>query len=459
MRQNYKLVSMITRKIDAFLEDFFHTDSRSALLLTGARQVGKTYSIRQFGTKNYAHFVEINFIDQPDAAAIFTKGKNGAEEILLRLSAFVNQDLVPNQTLIFFDEVQEVPEVLTAIKFLVDDGRFRYVLSGSLLGVHFQDLRSVPVGYVQIKQMYPLDLYEFCQAIGVQPTILEHLQNAFEKEIEVDPVVHEQMLNVVRTYLVVGGMPAAVDTYLNTRNIRQVVLQQQSILMLYRKDIAKYDKPNKLYIESIFDGIAPQLSAKNKRYIVSRLSSFAKFERLENSFLWLCDAGVALPTFNVEEPKSPLLLSSSRSLFKLFANDVGLLAAQYANHIQIKILSGDDHINFGAVYENLVAQELTAHNFQLFYFNSKKQGEIDFIIEHPNGCLPIEVKSGKDYERHAALNNILQNEEYNIKQAYVVCNGNVKKEGRVIYYPIYMTMFMHQSLPSMIFQPDISNII
>ena len=447
---------MLARKIEKFLDEFYDKKEKKALLITGARQVGKTFSIREFG-KRYESFVEINFFENKSACSLFENAKS-SDEILLRLSLLTEQKLIPGKSLIFLDEVQECRELITAIKFLVEEGSYQYVLSGSLLGVDLKDIRSIPVGYMDIIEMYPLDFEEFAVANGVSERVLHLLQSAFEKEQEVDEVIHEKMMDLFRLYLIVGGMPAVVSKYIDSNNLQEVIHEQKSILEAYKKDISKYDSENKLYLEDIFSLIPSELNCKNKRFILKNLNENFKFSRYSNSFVWLKDAGVALPTFCVEEPAVPLLLSKATNLFKLFLSDVGLLAAMYMDNIQIKVLNKEKDINFGSVYENVAAQELRAHGFDLFYFNSKKQGELDFIVEKGGEVLPIEIKSGKDYTKHAALNNILDNDKYRIPTAYVFHNGNVSRNGKIVYYPVYMLMFVQKekALSDPIYKLDLS---
>lgn len=433
---------MLKRKIDSYIRNYYES-TRNALLITGARQIGKTFSIREFG-KSYKSFIEINFVDNPDAAEVF-KGAKSSSDILLRLSAITATPLVKGETLIFFDEVQKCPEIVTAIKFLVDEGSYRYILSGSLLGVELTDLRSEPVGYMGVKDMYPLDFEEFISCVGVNENVISSLRDAWDRRMPADQFIHAKMMELFRLYLVVGGMPAAVSKYIESNNLQEVMAVQQDIIRLYKRDIAQYDPDNKLYIEEIFDLIPPELNAKNKRFILKRLNENVKFERYRNSFLWLKNAGVALPVYNIEEPKIPLLLARSRNLFKLFQNDIGLLAAQYSEGIQLRIIKGDKSINFGSVYENAVAQELVAHGVEPYYYNNKKRGELDFVIELGGRVLPIEVKSGKDYAAHRALSNIMDCGEYDLPQAVVFNNDNLHIEGRIVYAPVYMVMFVAKS--------------
>lgn len=432
---------MLKRKIDNYIRNYYKT-TRNALLVTGARQTGKTFSIREFG-KTFKSFIEINFVDNPEAAEAFRDAK-GSADILLRLSAITSVPLIKGETLIFFDEVQKCPEIVTAVKFLVDEGSYRYILSGSLLGVSLKDLRSEPVGYMGVVDMYPLDFEEFISAVGINGNVIAALRNSWENRIPVDGFLHTKMMELFRLYLVTGGMPAAVSKYLESNNLQEVMAIQQDIIRLYKRDIAQYDPDNKLYIEDIFNLIPPELNAKNKRFILKRLNENAKFERFQNSFLWLKNAGVAIPVYNVKEPKMPLLLARSRNLFKLFQSDIGLLAAQYAEGIQLRIIKGDKDINFGSIYENAVAQELTAHSLTPYYYNNKKRGEIDFVIETGGKILPIEVKSGKDYETHHALSNIMDCGEYELDEAIVLNNENLYVKGKVTYAPIYMIMFLQK---------------
>lgn len=454
---------MISRKIDGIIANHFKT-SKSALLLTGARQTGKTYAIRKYAETNKLNLIEINFLEDISANKIFSGAKN-AKDVLLRISAYTRRKTSNTDTLVFFDEVQQCPEIITWIKFLVDEGSCRYALSGSMLGVELKDIRSVPVGYMTIKEVYPLDLMEFSMALGLTEGVLASMRDCWERQMPVDAVVHDSMMRLVRLYLVVGGMPAAVQAYLDTNDLNVVEEKQQEILSLYRWDISQYDLDNKLKIREIFDLIPSELDAKNKRFILKKLNEHARFSKYEDSVLWLKDAGVALPTYNVKEPAVPLKLNEQRNLFKLFLNDLGLLACQYASGIQMKMLNDEVSVNNGAIYENLVAQELVAHGFGgyehcVYYFSNKRQGELDFIFEQEGKVVPIEVKSGKDYERHHALNNVVGNPNYAIARAYVLCNGNMETRDKIIYAPIYMTMFIEkkQLVKNQIFHLDMTGL-
>lgn len=449
---------MLKRKISDYLESYFTPNRREALLITGARQVGKSYAIREFGKSHYSSFIEINLLEDSIARTSISKASN-SKDLLLRITAIASQPLIKGKTLIFFDEVQVVPEIVTAIKFLVEEGSYQYVLSGSLLGIGLKRISSMPVGYLTVKEMYPLNLEEFYRACGISDNIFSVLEEAFKAEREIDSIIHRKLMELFRLYLIVGGMPAVVQTYLDTNDIKKVVNKQREILSMYVEDISQYDINNKLYIKDIFNLIPAELNNPNKRFILKNLNENTKFSRLEDSFIWIREAGVAIGVYNIEEPKLPLELAKLRNLFKLFSNDVGLLACQYADGIQLRILNNDIDINYGSIYENAVAEELYSHGLKLYYFNSKKQGELDFVIKLDDKLLPIEVKSGKNYLRHNALKNVIENKDYDIEKAYVLYNENIKRVGNIVYLPIYLMMFIkNREIEKLIWKIDLSSL-
>lgn len=420
--------------------------------------VGKSYAIREFGKSHYSSFIEINLLEDSIARTSISKASN-SKDLLLRITAIASQPLIKGKTLIFFDEVQVVPEIVTAIKFLVEEGSYQYVLSGSLLGIGLKRISSMPVGYLTVKEMYPLNLEEFYRACGISDNIFSVLEGAFKAEREIDSIIHRKLMELFRLYLIVGGMPAVVQTYLDTNDIKKVVNKQREILSMYVEDISQYDINNKLYIKDIFNLIPAELNNPNKRFILKNLNENTKFSRLEDSFIWIREAGVAIGVYNIEEPKLPLELAKLRNLFKLFSNDVGLLACQYADGIQLRILNNDIDINYGSIYENAVAEELYSHGLKLYYFNSKKQGELDFVIKLDDKLLPIEVKSGKNYLRHNALKNVIENKDYEIEKAYVLYNENIKRVGNIVYLPIYLMMFIkNREIENLIWKIDLSSL-
>lgn len=430
---------MLYRKMMNRMKEFYLKSEKRALIIDGVRQCGKSFIIREFGRSNYEVFSEINILEKPMAKEILEKSKN-SEELLFRLSAISDVKLVPGKTLIFIDEVQEAKNLLTWIKFLVEDNRYRYILSGSLLGLELNDIRSMPVGFADIYRMYPLDLEEFFIALGVSPEIMDHVKTCFEERKPVDPFIHDRLRSLFNLYLIVGGMPAAVQAYIETNDLSEVVGIQQAIVKLYCIDMAKYDQEDKLMIRETFDRIPPELSKQNKRFIASNVNGQFRIDRKENTFVWLEKSGIALPTYNATEPKWPLLLSKESRLFKLFLCDTGLLSSMTMDGIQQQILADEIDIKKGGIYENFAAQELQAHGYRLFYYNNKKRGELDFLFEEESRVIPLEIKSGKGYKRHSALANIFDVKDYGLKEAYVVHNGNLEVKNNIIYIPEYMMM-------------------
>ena len=433
--------TMLKRKIWSKLEAFKANADKKTLLLTGARQVGKTYIVEQFAKARYKSFVEINFVEDSAAKAIFHDVAD-EKDVLRRITAYAQGKIIPGETLVLFDEVQECPEAVTYAKFLVDKGGCHYIYSGSLLGVELKNVRSVPVGYMDEEEMFPLDFEEFLTANGESEDVISEAKAAFEGRRAVDAFIHDRLMRYFKLYLVVGGMPAAVQKYVDTNDLAAVAAEQRFVIRAYRRDISKYDPDHALRIREIYDLLPSELASENKRFKLSGAVPDSRFSRVEDGFLWLKNAGVAIPSYCTEEPKPPLRLSEKRNLFKLFANDVGLLAAMYAEGIQLRILAGETAFNIGAVYENAVAQELKTHGFNLSYYHSKKRGELDFVVENVGHAIPIEVKSGKDYKRHNALRNVLADGNYPINEAIVLSNENVERVGKITYAPVYMAMFV-----------------
>lgn len=432
---------MLKRKIE---KDIMHwiEGSDKALLIYGVRQAGKTFIVRECLKAAGCDYIEFNLIRQPEIVDILD-GATGIDDLILKLSLYSDKKIVPGKTFFFFDEIQKYKEIVTKIKFLVDDKRFRYILSGSLLGVEIVNLKSAPVGYLQTLNMYPLDFEEFLQIFNVGEPVLDRLRDAFSTKTPVDEVIHGKIMEMFNLYLIIGGMPAAVEKYRATGSIDDVMDEHRAIIEQYKLDFTQYEEENrKLIITHIYELIPAELNEKNKRFMIADIKKRLRYDRVEDSFTWLWKAGVALGAFNTTEPTVPLMLNEKCTLFKLFLSDVGLLTTIYGKACKLEIVSKEKDINKGAVYENVVAQELHAHGYPLYYYNSKKKGELDFVIEHAGRALPIEVKSGKNYERHSALDNVMAVDEYGIKESYVFTNDNVRADGKLTYFPIYMIMFL-----------------
>jgi len=435
---------MLQRKIEKQLWNWLKNDNK-ALLIEGARQVGKTSVIRKVLEDAKQYYVEFNLIDQPEIVGLFKNIEN-SDDLIVNLSLLTNKKLIKGETVLFFDEIQEYKEIVTKIKFLVDEGDFRYIFSGSLLGIELKNIKSAPVGYLRTLTMYPMDFEEFLQLYNFTDELKETLCKAFKTRTPINETLHEKLMQIFRMYLIVGGMPAAVKKFRDTKDLEDVVAEHEDIIMQYKKDFTKYEAEEKrLYLTRIYDLIPAELNTKNKRFNFADLQKGLRFERSEDDFIWLEKAGVAMSAYNTSEPLVPLKLNEKSSLFKFFLSDVGMLTTLYGKATKLKILNNEEDINCGAIYENVAAQELLAHRYSLFYYNTKKQGEVDLMIEYEGEVLPIEIKSGKIYQRHSALNNLMEIENYAIKQAFVFSNYNIEVKGKIVYYPIYMLMFLNEN--------------
>ena len=432
---------MLKRKIEKDIEKWIE-NSEKALLVYGVRQAGKTFIIRECLKRNGCEYIEFNLINQPEIVEIL-RDSTGIDDLILKLSLYSEKKIILGKTIFFFDEIQRYKEIVTKIKFFVEDKRFRYILSGSLLGVEIVNLKSAPVGYLQALNMYPMDFEEFLQIFNVDETIINNLRNCFITKTKVDEIIHNKIMEMFNIYLIIGGMPAAVERYRNTENIDDVMEEHRAIIEQYKLDFTQYEEENrKLIITHIYELIPAELNEKNKRFMIADINKNLRYDRISDSFVWLWKSGVALGVFNTTEPTIPLMLNEKSALFKLFISDVGLLTTIYGKSCKLKIVNKEGDINKGAVFENVVAQELHAHGYPLYYYNSKKFGEIDFIVEQNGKSLPIEVKSGKAYNKHSALNNLMNAKEYGIEEAFIFTNDNVKIEGKLNYLPIYMVMFL-----------------
>lgn len=434
---------MLYRKIEKEICKWIANDKK-ALLIDGARQVGKTYIIRKVLENENCEYIEFNLLKTPSLVDLLVKSET-VDDLIANLSLFADKPFHRGKTFLFFDEIQEFKELATKIKFWVDEGSFRYVFSGSLLGVELKNIKSAPVGYLKTFTMYPLDFEEFLQIYNFSQDLRASLYRSFAERKPVNESVHERMMQIFNMYLNVGGMPSAVETFKETRNLEDVISEHNDIVMQYKKDFTRYEtEDRKPYLTKIYDLIPAELNNSNKRFNFADLKKGLQYSRSEDNFIWLANAGVALPVYNVAAPAIPLLLNAKSSLFKLFLSDVGMLTTLYGRATKKQLLSDDQDINNGALYENVVAQELKVHGFKLYYYNSKKFGELDFVIEYKGKVLPIEVKSGKNYQRHSALSNVMEISNYSIEEAFVLSNFNVEVKGNIVYYPIYMLMFIEE---------------
>lgn len=433
---------MLKRKIESSIASWVKHDTK-ALLIDGARQVGKTYIIRKMLKELGCAYIEFNLIQSPELINLLAKSES-VDDMITNLSLFTDKPFVKGKTFIFIDEIQEFKEITTKVKFWVDEGSFRYIFSGSLLGVALKNITSAPVGYLKTLTMYPMDFEEFLQVYHFTEALKASLHKCFAQRIPVNEVVHERLMQIFNTYLNVGGMPAAVQKFSETRNLEDVMREHTDIVAQYKRDFTKYEiEEKRIYLTQIYDLIPAELNKSNKRFIFADLKKGLRHEKSAEDFLWLSNAGVALPVYNITAPAIPLKINENSSLFKFFLSDVGMLTTLYGKATKMRIISDHPDINFGAMYENVAAQELKAHGMTLYYYNSKRFGELDFVVEYKGKVLPVEIKSGKDYKRHSALSNIMEISNYAIDEAFIFTNYNVEVKGNYIYYPIYMLMFLH----------------
>lgn len=438
---------MLFRKIEAQIEDHLKSDSRAIMLIDGARQVGKTYIIRHVGQKLFDNYIELNLVEDYVGARLFANAKT-VEDFYLAVSMLAGDRMKEKEnTLIFIDEIQAYPHLLTLLKFLAQDDRFTYIASGSLLGVTLAQTTSIPMGSIRMVRMFPLDFEEFLYANGMNALVVSSLRKKYERQESLDEATHAKVLDMFRKYLLVGGMPDAVNAFVAEKNIQRVRQIQSEIYAYYAADASKYDDGRKLKIRRIYDLIPSNLENKKKRVVAQSIENKRgkTFADYQDEFDYLISAGIALSVQAISAPVFPLIQSSGKNLLKLYLNDVGILSGiLYGNNIQA-ILSDEESINLGSVYECVVASELIAHGHKLFYYDNRTKGEVDFLIDDYDSlsAVPIEVKSGKDYTVHSALNAFVSNEDYHVKKAIVLSNEReITTKNKITYLPIYDIMFL-----------------
>ena len=437
---------MLYRKIESTIESHLKSDSKKILLIDGARQVGKTYIIRYVGQKLYDNFIEINMVEDSLGDRLFANTKT-VEDFYLQVSMLEGSKMKSKEnTLIFIDEIQAYPHLLTLLKFLSQDDKFTYIASGSLLGVTLAQTSSIPMGSIRKIRMFPLDFEEFLYANGMNELVISSMRKKFERLEALDEPMHNKMMDFFRKYLLVGGLPDAVNSYLAEKNIQSVREIQSEIHDYYAADASKYDEEKKLKIRRIYDLIPSNMENKKKRVIAQNIENRRgkTFNDYSDEFEYLISAGIALNVQAISNPVFPLIESTGKNLLKLYLNDVGILTGiLYGNNIRA-VLDDERSINLGSVYESVVASELIAHGHKLFYYDNRNKGEVDYLIDDYDSlsAVPIEVKSGKDYTVHSALNAFVRNEDYHIKKAFVVSNERaVTQKGKIVYIPIYYIMF------------------
>lgn len=443
---------MLYRKIGKYIEEHLKPDTDRILVLEGARQIGKSYIIREVGKRLYKNFVEVNFVADDEGRQLF-KHVHTTEEFYLTLSMVAGERLDSMEnTLVFLDEVQHYPQYLTMLKFFRQERRYRFIASGSLLGLALRSTTSIPVGSIIRKEMFQLDFEEFLIANGFGAEAIAMLRKKYEKGESLSEEQHGHVMDLFRRYLLVGGMPDAVNEYVASHNIVRVREVQDAIRVLYGDDASKYEQDNgrHLLIRRIYDMVPSQMENKKKRIVAKDIQGREndRFSRYREEFEYLISSGITLDVRAISNPRYPLTESVQKNLLKLYLNDVGMLTSQLYHHNLRPVLGDAQSINLGAVYENVVAQELKAHGHRLFYYDNRQKGEVDFLVDDYSSLsiLPIEVKSGKDYTVHSALNNLLEVKDYHVASGLVLSNDRiVRKSGGVTYMPVYYVMFLDLS--------------
>ncbi len=443
---------MLYRKIASKIESFLKSEKKRMLVVSGARQVGKSYIIREVGMRLYSNFIEVNMEEDKQSNRLFENART-VEDFMIALSTIAGAKMKDSEkTLVFIDEIQAYSHLLTLAKFLVEDGRFTYIASGSQLGIALKTTQSIPIGSIELLSMYPLDFEEFLIANGVGELLINEMRRKFEAKEALNESLHMKVMDYFRKYLLVGGMPSAVNTYLSEHNMVSVRNIHRDISLLYKNDAAKYESESlrKLKIQRIYDMVPSNLEKVKKR-IVAKDIELKKGKRMadyQDEFEYLISSGITLEVQAISKPSYPLVENSGKNLLKLYMSDIGLLTGILYHNDVLPIMNDKCGVNLGSVYENVVAQELKAHGFKLYYYDNKKNGEVDFLIDSVDlmSALPIEVKSGKDYYIHTALNNLLKVDEYKITNGIVFSNeAKVYNNGNVIYMPIYYVMFLRSS--------------
>ena len=436
---------MFYRKIEEKINDYYLDKDAKILVIDGARQIGKSFIIRETGKRFFKHFIEINLKNDWEGNRFFENIRT-IEDFYLQVSALYGNDLgnVSN-TMIFLDEIQSYPHLLTMLKPLKADARYRYICSGSLLRITLQHT-FIPMGSIDEVKMFPMDFEEFLLASNVGKDVISYLRNCFVERIPPAEGIHKTILGLFKRYLLSGGLPDSIKAFVEAKNVYEMRENQTLTYRYYSDDAAKYDKEHSLKIRRIYDYLPSYMENKVKRIQFNKIegASKASMGRYQDEFDYLISSGCVLDAKAVSNPVFPLCQSTSKNLIKLYYNDVGLLTnILYKNNIDA-LLNKDRGVNLGSVYETVCAMELSAHGHELYYFDSKKVGEVNFLLnDYENtSILPIEIKSGNDQNNFRAIPKLVK-EPYNLRQGYIFGNENIIEEkSNLITFPIYMIMFV-----------------
>ena len=438
---------MLKRKIEQVLSNWKNDSNHKPLIIKGCRQCGKTFSVLNFAKNNYEHVVYLNFFENPTYASIFRDSLE-VDHIIILLSALLGHNAIfeEGKTVLILDEIQECPEARTALKFFKMDGRFDVIGTGSLLGVkgYSEKARSIPVGYETVVDMYPLDFEEFLWANEISPTVIDMLKKCMEQQIPVPEALHTRMRDLLLKYVVVGGMPDAVKTFIETKQMNDVLQIQRDIIRSYEDDMVKYaDKKDKAVIKECFQSIPKQLSKENKKFqysVVKKGSTSAKFA---GSLQWIEDAGIIRRCYNLSITELPLDGNAEKDIFKVYMQDTGLFISMLEDGTQFDILQGNLYAYKGAIFENLIADIFSKMGRKLYYFHKDSGLEVDFVIRYHGECTLVEVKAATGNTK--STKTILKHpEKYHVSSAIKLGDYNVGKMDQILTLPLYMAFLLNE---------------
>jgi len=431
---------MLKRKLEKQLFEWKNNPDRMPLVVKGARQVGKTFTIDKFCRKNYSHYYNIDFNEMPKFKDVFG-GDLDTITILKNLTLEIpDLKLVPGATVIFLDEIQNCPNARTALKFLAKDERFDVIATGSLLGINYQEVTSFPVGYTDHLEMHSLDFEEFCWANGLSDDALSIVKECYSDKLPMQVSGHNRMFSLFKEYMVVGGMPRVVFDFVNNHNFGSVLKIQRTIIEDYKDEIAKYAKAgDKAKARSCFLSVSKQLAKDYKKFQYSVVEKGGTSRKFGGALMWLYDAGIINFCYNLSIPELPLEGNSKNSEFKVYMRDTGLLVAMLEDGSQANIIKGNLGIYKGAIYENVIADIFAKQGKKLYYFDKPNRLEVDFIIRQDDRPVGVEVKSG-DNTKAKSLDSLVG--FWGLSKGIKLTSGNLGACGKIETLPLYMAMFL-----------------
>lgn len=436
---------MLRRKIDEILKNWKNKPNHMPLIIKGCRQCGKTFSVRNFAQNNYKHVVYINFLLNPEYASIFS-GSLEIDHLTMLMETILGKSsvFVPHETIIIFDEIQDCPEARTSLKFFKEDGRYDVIGTGSLLGVkgYGKSPKSIPVGYETVVDMFPLDFEEFLWANDIKPAVIDYLKICLETETPIAEALHKRLMELLHLYVVIGGMPNVVDTFVENHQLQEAFELQRNIVRDYEDDMVKYaNEADRPFIKECFQSIPRQLAKENKKFQYSTIKKNAIAAKYANSIQWIEDAGIIKRCFNLSKPELPLDGQALQDYFKIYMVDTGLLLSKLEPGTQQDVLQGNLLGYKGAIFENLMADMFSKMGRNLYFYRKESGLEIDFVIRYKGKCTLVEVKATTGNAK--SLKTVLKNyDKYHIDQAFKFGNYNIGRTGPILTLPLYMGFFL-----------------